>query len=108
MGGLGGSPLYSLLKMPRFFGELIYLPAAWFLLILAVPAWRPREALPGTEASAGAPADPAHEPTRREPLRLLPLATWLLLPHVAFSPAATKLCCPAMAAAPALFILQAS
>jgi 4-amino-4-deoxy-L-arabinose transferase-like glycosyltransferase len=109
--GLGGSPLYYLVKMPRFFGELIYLPVAWFLLILAVPAWRPREVIAGAEAAppaAPAPADTSRGANRRESLRLLPLATWLLLPYVAFSLAATKLGGYVMVAAPALFIVQAS
>ncbi|HYL05823.1 MAG TPA: hypothetical protein VE075_07270, partial [Thermoanaerobaculia bacterium] len=97
--GLGGSPAYYLLEMPRYFGELIYLPVAWFLAILAVAAWRSRQALAGGEAAAGA---------TREPLRLLPLATWLLLPYAAFSLAATKLGGYVMVAAPALFIVQAS
>jgi 4-amino-4-deoxy-L-arabinose transferase-like glycosyltransferase len=85
--GLGGSPLYYLIKMPRFFGELIYLPLGWFLVSLVYPAWRP---------------------SRRQALELLPLAAWLLLPLVAFSLAATKLGGYIMIAAPALFIVEAS
>jgi 4-amino-4-deoxy-L-arabinose transferase-like glycosyltransferase len=38
--GLGGSPLYHLLKMPRFFGELIWLALGWFLAGLAMATWR--------------------------------------------------------------------
>jgi hypothetical protein len=102
--GLGGSPLYYLGKMPRFFGELIYLPVAWFLVSLAVPAWRPvRRAAP--PAGGGSPGQ---APDRREALELLPLATWLLLPYLFFSFAATKLGGYVMVAAPALFIVQAS
>ncbi|HEV3076448.1 MAG TPA: hypothetical protein VHB47_18640, partial [Thermoanaerobaculia bacterium] len=90
--GLGGSPLYYLLKMPRFFGELIYLPLGWFLVSLVYPAWRPsRRAGEGDQA-----------------LELLPLAAWLLLPLVAFSLAATKLGGYIMIAAPAVFIIEAS
>ena len=92
--GLGGSPLYYLIKMPRFFGELIYLPLGWFLVSLVYPAWRPsrRTAMP----------------EGRQPLELLPLAAWLLLPLAAFSLAATKLGGYIMIAAPALFIVEAS
>jgi 4-amino-4-deoxy-L-arabinose transferase len=89
--GLGGSPLYYLLKMPRFFGELIYLPLGWFLVSLVYPAWRPSR-----RAGEG-----------RQALELLPLAAWLLLPLVAFSLAATKLGGYIMIAAPALFIVEA-
>jgi len=81
--GLGGSPLYHLLNMPRFFGELIYLPVGWFLVSLLYPAWRPAR-------------------------HLLPLAAWLLLPYLAFSIAATKLGGYVMVAAPALFVIEAS
>ncbi len=99
--GLGGSPLFYLLRMPRYFGELIYLPLAWFLVSLVHPAWRPvRRAVtrpPGSEAAAG-----------RQALDLLPVAVWLLLPLVAFSLAATKLGAYIMIAAPALFIVEAS
>jgi len=99
--GLGGSPLFYLLRMPRFFGELIYLPLAWFLISLVYPAWRPvRHAVtqrPRGEAAEGRPA-----------LDLLPVAAWLLLPLVAFSFAATKLGGYIMIAAPALFIVEAS
>jgi len=87
--GLGGSPLYYLLKMPRFFGELIYLPVGWFLVSMVYPPWRPSR-------------------RGRELLPLAALATWLLLPYVAFSLAATKLGGYVMVAAPALFIVEAS
>jgi hypothetical protein len=149
--GLGGSPLYHLLKMPRFFGELIWLPVAWFLAGMALAVWRwlqvrrrPAQAdtLVGAEvarvvvpASATKPMPlggayrdlPASLETpdvpagRRQspPLgaaagtgqgwRDLPaLATWLLLPYLAFSFAATKLGGYVMVAAPALFIVEAS
>jgi 4-amino-4-deoxy-L-arabinose transferase-like glycosyltransferase len=102
--GLGGSPLYYLAQMPRFFGELIYLPVAWFLVCLAVRAGRPprRAGSAPTEGGSPPPAD------RGEAMDVLPLATWLLLPYLAFSFAATKLGGYVMVAAPALFIVQAS
>jgi len=119
--GLGGSPLYYILKMPRFFGELIYLPVAWFLAVLALAAWREWKARSGRQAPAGGPQTkitepPSHGPDAahgsvgapRDSLRLLPLATWLLLPYAAFSLAATKLGGYVMIAAPALFIVEAS
>jgi hypothetical protein len=93
--GLGGSPLYHVLNMPRFFGELIYLPAAWFLVQLV------RRLRPGRR-------DPASQAGREPARSLLPLAAWLLLPFVAFSLAATKLGGYVMVAAPALFIVEAS
>jgi 4-amino-4-deoxy-L-arabinose transferase-like glycosyltransferase len=146
--GLGGSPLYHLLNMPRYFGELIYLPLGWFLVSLVHPAWRETaapstlaerqearedpevseaharesrqapqggQALPDPQAVAGpkaaagpqAPEVPQAR-ARRQTLDVLPLATWLLLPVVAFSLAATKLGGYIMIAAPALFIVEAS
>jgi 4-amino-4-deoxy-L-arabinose transferase-like glycosyltransferase len=103
--GLGGSPFYHLAKMPRFFGELIYLPVAWFLVSLVYPAWRPARRAggqpPGGEGAVAARGG-------RRGLELLPLATWLLLPYAAFSLAATKLGGYVMVAAPALFIVEAS
>ena len=79
--GLGGSPLFHLMKMPRFFGELIYLPVAWLLVELL-----------------------RRRPWRRD---LLPLAVWIVVPYAAFSLAATKLGGYVMVAAPALFIVEA-
>jgi 4-amino-4-deoxy-L-arabinose transferase-like glycosyltransferase len=134
--GLGGSPLYYVAQMPRFFGELIYLPVAWFLFEL-VRIHRPRRALGsparrGAVPAAGPDADrdeaqvadlgPAaaaqrtlgpqtpgpRRPEGDERRGLLPLATWLVLPYVAFSLAATKLGGYVMVAAPALFIVEAS
>jgi 4-amino-4-deoxy-L-arabinose transferase-like glycosyltransferase len=77
--GLGGSPLFHLAHMARYFGELIYLPLGWFLIRLA---------------------------RKREP-SLLRLAVWLLLPYIAFSLAATKMAGYVMTAAPALFLIEA-
>jgi hypothetical protein len=98
--GLGGSPLFYLLRMPRYFGELIYLPLAWFLVSLVYPPWRPSRRAATPE---GRPA-----PKGRQALELLPVAAWLLLPLAAFSFAATKLGGYIMIAAPALFIVEAS
>jgi 4-amino-4-deoxy-L-arabinose transferase-like glycosyltransferase len=144
--GLGGSPLYHLLKMPRFFGELIWLAVGWFLVTLALPRWRgaylrrreglaepPASGAPEPLSEQGAPDKaksgtrqvqipfelPARESRQRLPQAgaagdgreapgLLPLATWLLLPYLAFSFAATKLGGYVMVAAPALFIVEAS
>jgi 4-amino-4-deoxy-L-arabinose transferase-like glycosyltransferase len=106
--GLGGSPLFYLLRMPRFFGELIYLPLAWFLVSLVYPAWqRSQRSRPSRRAGTPQPASEA-APEGRQALELLPLAVWLLLPLVAFSLAATKLGGYIMIAAPALFIVEAS
>ncbi|HSS50275.1 MAG TPA: glycosyltransferase family 39 protein [Thermoanaerobaculia bacterium] len=77
--GLGGSPLFHLAHMARYFGELVYLPLGWFLIELA------RE---------------------RQP-EMLRLAVWLLLPYIAFSLAATKMAGYVMTAAPALFVIEA-
>jgi 4-amino-4-deoxy-L-arabinose transferase-like glycosyltransferase len=130
--GLGGSPLYYLAKMPRFFGELIYLPLGWFLVSLVYPAWRRSppsrrtatrppggqadrpavaepEALEVRQAGEGGPAREGRQVREDLPaLEVLPLATWLLLPLVAFSLAATKLGGYIMIAAPAVFIIEAS
>jgi uncharacterized membrane protein len=103
--GLGGSPLYYLAKMPRFFGELIYLPLGWFLVSLVYPPWR--RSLPSRRAGTPQPGGEA-APDGRQAFELLPIAVWLLLPLVAFSLAATKLGGYIMIAAPALFIVEAS
>jgi 4-amino-4-deoxy-L-arabinose transferase-like glycosyltransferase len=78
--GLGGSPLFHLEQMPRYFGELIYVPIAFFLAALAL---------------------------RREPRRLAPVAAWWLLPYFIFSLAATKMNAYVMIAAPAVCLIQA-
>ena len=78
--GLGGSPLFYVFHMPRYFGELIYLPVAAFLVALA---------------------------RRREMAALGPLAVWLLVPYAVFSLAATKMGAYVMTAAPAVFIVEA-
>ncbi|HVT60867.1 MAG TPA: glycosyltransferase family 39 protein [Thermoanaerobaculia bacterium] len=78
--GLGGSPLFHLEQMPRYFGELIYIPLAFFLAALAL---------------------------RREPRRLAPVAAWLFLPYLIFSLAATKMGAYVMAAAPAVCLVEA-
>ncbi len=92
--GLGGSPLYYLLKMPRYFGELAYLPLAWLLWQLLRRARALRQRRPARERPAAGPD-------------LAPLAVWLLLPYLAFSLAATKLGGYVMIAAPACFLVTA-
>ncbi len=90
--GLGGSPLFHWARMPRYFGELIYLPVIWLLVEAG------RACFAGTRR-------------RGSPLagdNLLPLAVWLLLPYVVFSLAATKLGGYVMVAAPALFLAEAA
>jgi hypothetical protein len=89
--GLGGSPLYHLARMPRFFGELIYLPVLWLLV----------EA--GRSIIAGRSRGPAGASSIAAPL-----AAWLLLPYLAFSLAATKMGGYVMVAAPALFLTEAA
>jgi 4-amino-4-deoxy-L-arabinose transferase-like glycosyltransferase len=78
--GLGGSPLFHLAQMPRYFGELIFVPLAFFLGALAL---------------------------RGERQRLEPLAAWLFIPYLVFSLAATKMNAYVMVAAPALFLIEA-
>lgn len=136
--GLGGSPLFHLLRMPRYFGELIYLPVAWFLWQLAAGGRRrrrPQQANAGLAAAAGPqeagapaaseapppPADAAQLPAGQPNTGLaaagyaggtaherVALAAWLLIPYVAFSFAATKLGGYVMLAAPALCIVEAA
>ena len=77
--GLGGSPLFHLAHMARYFGELVYLPLGWFLVKLV------RERQPD----------------------MVRLAVWLLLPYLAFSLAATKMAGYVMTSAPAIFLIQA-
>jgi 4-amino-4-deoxy-L-arabinose transferase-like glycosyltransferase len=118
--GLGGSPLFHLLRMPRYFGELIYLPVAWFLWQLVRGARRERPAVAagagGRQIAAAATglALSARDAGRtaatyagRTRSERLALAAWLLIPYVAFSFAATKLGGYVMLAAPALFIVAA-
>ncbi len=77
--GHAGSILYYLLRIPRFFGELVYIPILWFL----VRAVRPR-----LERDA------------------LALGTWLLIPAVIFSLTATKMPAYILIAAPAIFVME--
>jgi len=79
--GHGGPAWAYVADMPHFFGELVYLPVAWFL----VRAWRRR----------AAPAERA-------------IAAWLAAPYAVFSVMATKLPAFVAIAAPALFIAQAA
>jgi len=79
--GLGGSPLFYLLHMPRYFGELIWLAVGAFLA-----AW-----------VSG----------RGEAERMRPIGVWLAVPYLVFSLAATKMGAYVMTAAPAVFVIEA-
>jgi 4-amino-4-deoxy-L-arabinose transferase len=76
----GGPPWTYLWEMPRFFGELVWIPLGAAVLVLV----RHR----GT---------PAHRA----------LLVWIAIPYVLFSMFATKMPAYVMVAAPAIFILQA-
>ena len=76
----GGPPWWYLAEMPRFFGELVYVP-------LAIAIWSAlRSRSSGEERS---------------------LLLWAAIPYVAFSVCATKGPGYVMIAAPAIFLLQA-
>jgi 4-amino-4-deoxy-L-arabinose transferase-like glycosyltransferase len=125
--GLGGSPLFHLERMPRYFGELIYLPVVWLLvlagrgILAGIAAKRARRSTltgapgeatlagtPGEAIMAGTPGESRALPPQRALPWLAPIAVWLLLPYVAFSLAATKLGGYIMVAAPALFLTAAA
>lgn len=92
--GLGGSVFFYLLGMPRYFGEIVYLPLGWFVMLLASNGWR------RTSADTSRAAIPS--------LHLLtPVAVWLLVPYVVFSLLATKMDAYIMTAAPAVFLIEA-
>jgi 4-amino-4-deoxy-L-arabinose transferase len=74
-----GGPFFHLFWMGRFFGELVYLPVAWFLYRTA------RERSPDHVA----------------------LALWLAAPYLVFSLVATKMEPYPMIAAPAIFLVVA-
>jgi 4-amino-4-deoxy-L-arabinose transferase-like glycosyltransferase len=78
--GLGGPPLFHFVQMPHYFGELIFVPLAFYLGALALG---------------------------RDRRRLAPVAAWLLVPYFVFSLAATKMNAYVMVAAPALFLVEA-
>ncbi len=67
--------------MPRFFGELVYLPVMWFLFMASKP---------GASVMQRA------------------VAVWLLVPYVVFSLMATKLSGFIAIAAPAIFLAEAA
>jgi 4-amino-4-deoxy-L-arabinose transferase-like glycosyltransferase len=79
--GHRGSVFYYLRRMPGMFGELIYIPLAWFF-------WRLARGERG-------PAERA-------------LALWVLLPFGVFSLSASKMPGYVMVAAPAVFLIQAA
>jgi 4-amino-4-deoxy-L-arabinose transferase len=79
--GHGGSALYHVARMPKIFGEIVYLPLLfWF--------WR----------LARGPRDP----------RAIALTAWLVLPYGVFSLAASKMPAYVMVAAPAVFLVVAT
>lgn len=76
--GHEGSPIYYLKRLPRFFGELVYLPLAWFLFR---SLRKPRSAGHGM------------------------IALWFTLPLLIYSLSATKMPGYVMVAAPAVFCM---
>lgn len=76
----GGSWWSHTVDAPRFFGELVWIPVAWFL-------WR-----------AGGRASPPHRA----------LAAWIVVTYAVFSAAATKMPNFVMIAAPAVFVAEAA
>jgi 4-amino-4-deoxy-L-arabinose transferase len=74
-----GGAWFYLASMPKFFGELVYLPVAW----LAIAAFQ----------------------RRSPPLQLLLL--WIAIPYAVFSLAVTKMPAYVMIAAPAVFLAEA-
>ena len=79
--GHQGSIWAYLDAMPRFFGELVYLPVAWFLVVASRP---------GASVMQRA------------------VAVWLVVPYVVFSLMATKLSGFIAIAAPAIFLAEAA
>ncbi len=79
--GHSASAAYYVAGMPRTFGELVYVPVAWF-------AWRLAR--------------------RRLDRRAAAIAAWAAVPYVVFSLVATKMPAYVMTAAPALFLIQAA
>jgi 4-amino-4-deoxy-L-arabinose transferase-like glycosyltransferase len=94
--GLGGPPWFHLVRMARYFGELIYLPLIWLLVGLF------RSSRPALDSARPMPPDAA-----RERSAWAALAVWCLAPYLVFSLAATKLGGYPMIAAPGLCILEA-
>jgi 4-amino-4-deoxy-L-arabinose transferase-like glycosyltransferase len=78
--GHGGSVLFHVLRMPKIYGELIYVPLLVFLA---------RAAREGLDSKGAA------------------LLLWILLPYAVFSLAATKMPAYPMIAAPAVCLVEA-
>jgi 4-amino-4-deoxy-L-arabinose transferase-like glycosyltransferase len=76
----GGPPWKYVWEMPRYFGELVYIPIAWALYRSLV--------------------DPANTARRA-------ILAWLLVPYAVFSLVMTKMPGYVMMAAPAIFLIQA-
>lgn len=79
--GAGGPWWKFIADMPRYFGELVYIPVVWFVV------WRLR-----------------HSPPRQE----WALLAWFATPYLVFSVLPTKLPGFIAIGAPALFVIQAS
>lgn len=78
--GHGGSVLFHVARLPKIYGELIYIPLLWLAFRMV------REAEPRGRA----------------------VAAWIVLPYVVFSLAASKMPAYVMIAAPAVFLAQAA
>jgi 4-amino-4-deoxy-L-arabinose transferase-like glycosyltransferase len=76
----GGGAGYYIADMPKFFGELVFLPVVWFLLT-ALKAPR---------------------------LAAVALTLWATIPYAVFSLSSTKMPAYVMIAAPAIFLMEAS
>ena len=79
--GHRGSVLYHAARMPKIFGELVYLPLLFWLVRLA-----------------RGPRDP----------KALALTAWILAPYLVFSLAVSKMPAYVMVAAPAVFLVVAA
>ncbi len=80
MGGHAGGWLTHVSQIPRLFGELAFIPLAWFLA----------RVLPSRARDLGA------------------LAAWFAIPYAVFSIAATKMTAYVLIAAPAVFLMIAA
>jgi len=77
--GHGGGLLYYVAAMPKYFGEIIFIPIAFFLSFVA----------------------------KQRSRAMIPLVVWLVVPYVLFSIVSTKMPAYVMIAAPAIFIITA-
>lgn len=79
--GHGGGMLFHVERLPRIYGELVFIPLLWWVYRLVRG--------------------------EREPA-VLALSLWILLPYLVFSSAASKMPGYVMIAAPAVFLVQAA